>query len=56
MFCDCFCCYKKYRCIFLCCSFRCFHIKPMRKNKKKNKVKKVDWNKVHIKKYPIYRP
>lgn len=52
MKCDCFCCYKKYICIFMCCSCSCIRIYPMRKRKKR-KVKKVQWDKVKIKKYVI---
>lgn len=55
MYCDCFCCYKNYRCIFLCCIFNCFHIKPMRK-RNKIKIKKVDWDKVITREYPLSRP
>ena len=54
MYFDCFCCYKKYRCIFMCCSCSCFHIIPMKTKKNKNKVKRVDWNKVYIREYNIY--
>lgn len=53
---DCICCFKKYKCIFLCCSFRCIHIKPRRKGSSKIKVKKVNWDKVYTKKYKITRP
>ena len=47
--------YKKYLCIFMCCSCSCIHINPMRKKKKK-KLKKlnVEFDKVYIKKYPVY--
>ena len=39
----------------MCCSCSCIHINPMRKKKKK-KLKKlnVEFDKVYIKKYPVY--
>ena len=56
MKCDCFCCYKKYICIFMCCSCSCIPIKPMRKKKRKRRVKKLKWGIEHSKEYPVYPP
>jgi len=49
MECNCFCCFKWYKCII-----ECFVIHP--KRKRKSKIKKVDFDIVETKSYIIYFP